>query len=407
MVNDETSSVDGSGPLGVSLKLDSIGSPEVALLLAASRGDPSREAVRRLMAGRLDWAVLTRLAIESHATTGLWDVVSRFPDLPDEAETLQSLAVLNDFRRYHIRSLVARVAKELRVVGIEVLALKGAAMLSGGVARPALRTMSDIDLLVVKGSPEEAWQVCQSNGWTLLDEAWTEELYRSHHHLPPLLDPDGVTVGLELHRSMLAGIDRLGIDVSALLARARTVSVNDVPILVPSVEDLLLHACLHFAWSNKLRRGVWRAYADVHAILADPAFSWDRFVTLTTSRRAKQCGYWTLRLGRAVADVCVPDEVLAQLDPTHGGPFANLLERHFALQLADPSAEASLAQRARRWLWFRAMHERATLDEADQLWNEGAVEVPGEGGPTSRPHRSALRAALTTCGYFARLVSRA
>jgi hypothetical protein len=126
------------------------------------------------MAGRLDWAVLTRLAIESHATTGLWDVVSRFPDLPDEAETLQSLAVLNDFRRYHIRSLVARVAKELRVVGIEVLALKGAALLSGGVARPALRTMSDIDLLVVKGSPEEAWRVCQSNGWTLLDEAWTE-----------------------------------------------------------------------------------------------------------------------------------------------------------------------------------------------------------------------------------------
>ena len=48
MVNDETSTMDGSGPLGVSLKLDSIGSPEVALLLAASRGDPSREAVRPL-----------------------------------------------------------------------------------------------------------------------------------------------------------------------------------------------------------------------------------------------------------------------------------------------------------------------------------------------------------------------
>ena len=392
--------------LGVALKLDSIGSPEVALLLAASRGDPSREAVRRLMAGRLDWAALTRLAIESHATTGLWDVVSRFPDLPNEAETLQSLAVLNEFRRYHIRSIVGRLAKELRAVGIEVLALKGAALLSGGVARPALRTMSDIDLLVVKGSPEEAWRVCRSNGWALVDEAWTEDLYRSHHHLPPLLDPDGVSVGLELHRSMLAGLDRLGIDASAVVARARTVTVNDVPVLVPSVEDLLLHTCLHFAWSNKLRRGVWRTYADVHAILADPAFSWDRFIGLAASRRAKQCAYWTLRLGRAVADVCVPDEMLAKLDPMHGGPFAKLLERHFAIQLADPAAEASLAQRARRWLWFRAMHERSTSSEADELWNEGAVEVPGEGGPTSRPPRSALRVALTTCGYFVRLVSR-
>jgi len=266
--------------------------------------------------------------------------------------------------------------------------------------------MSDIDLLVVKGSPEAAWQVCRANGWTLVDEAWTEELYRAHHHLPPLLDPDGVSVGLELHRSMLAGMDRLGIDLKAVMSRARSVSVNDVPILVPSVEDLLLHTCLHFAWSNKLRRGVWRAYADVHAILADPAFSWERFVKLSASRRAKQCSYWTLRLGRAIADVCVPPEVLAQLDPSHGGPFANLLERHFAIQLADPLADESLAQRARRWLWLRAMHERSTSNEADELWNEGAVEVPGEGGPTSRPARSAFRAALTTCGYFARLVFR-
>ena len=140
--------------------------------------------------------------------------------------------------------------------------------------------MSDIDLLVVKGSPEAAWRVCRTNGWTLVDEAWTEELYRAHHHLPPLLDPDGVTVGLELHRTLLPGLDRLGIDVAAILARSRPVHVNDVEMLVPSVEDLLLHACLHFAWANKLRRGAWRAYADVHAILADPAFSWDRFLAL-------------------------------------------------------------------------------------------------------------------------------
>ena len=392
--------------MGTALKLDDLGSPEVALLLAASRGDASRESVKRLMSSRIDWAELTRLAVENHATPGLWEVVSRFPNLPDEAELLQSLAVLNDFRRYHIRGLVARTVKELRASGIEVLALKGAALLAGGVARPALRTMSDIDLLVTKGSPEAAWRICRSSGWTMVDEAWSEALYRAHHHLPPLVDPDGISVGLELHRTLLAGIDRLEIDVPAMISRARNVKVNGTDVLVPSVEDLLLHACLHFGWSNKLVRAPWRTYADVHAIIADPAFSWERFLALPNSRRARQCCYWALRLGGAVADVCVPDDVLRRLDPDDGGRLSGLLERHFAIQIADPSAEASIAYRARRWLWFAAMRERSTSAEADQLWNEGAVEVPGEGSPGPRSSRGALRAAISTWRHVAKMVSR-
>jgi hypothetical protein len=223
--------------------------------------------------------------------------------------------------------------------------------------------------------------------------------------LPPLLDPDGVNVGLELHRTILPGIDRLGIDMPGILARSRRVSVNGVDVPVPSVEDLLIHACVHFAWSNKLVRAAWRTYADVHAITADPAFSWDRFVALASSRRVKQCCYWTLRLGQTLADVSVSDETLRRLDPGSGGRFADMLERHFAIQIADPEAEASIAHRARRWLWFAAMRERSTSREADVLWNEGAVEVPGEGGPALRP-RGALIAAMSTSRYFARLLSR-
>jgi hypothetical protein len=212
-------------------------------------------------------------------------------------------------------------------------------------------------------------------------------------------------VGLELHRTLLAGVDRLGLDTLAVVKRARSVTVNNVPVMVPSVEDLLLHTCLHFAWSNKLRRGAWRAYADAHSIIADPAFSWDRFVIIATSRRMRQSCYWTLRMGRVVADLSVPDEVLEELDPSSGGRLAGLLERHFAMQLADPQADDAVAQRARRWLWFTAMRERSVSREGDELWNEGAVQVPGEGEATPGSQRGAFRAAVDTCGYFARLLT--
>jgi hypothetical protein len=195
------------------------------------------------------------------------------------------------------------------------------------------------------------------------------------------------------------------VDVAAIIKRSRVVNVGDVSVRVPSVEDLLLHTCLHFAWSNKLWRGGWRAYADAHAILADPAFNWDRFIPVATSQRARQCCYWTLRVGRAVADLCVPHEVLTRLDPSSGGRLANLLERHFAMQIADPTAAESVAHKVRRWLWFTAMHERSTSAEAVKMWNEGAVEVPGEDA-TSRAPRGTFRIAASTLGYFARLVSR-
>lgn len=390
--------------MGAAPKLHPRESREQALMLAATGGDPQRESVRSLMSGPIDWAALTRLAVNAHATPGIWAVVSAYPGLPREAQALQSLAVVNDFRRYHIRSLVGRVVGELREAGIEVLALKGAALLVGGVNRDLSRTMSDIDILVTKGSPEKAWRVCVENGWTMVDPTWTEDVYATHHHLPPLLDPDGIQVGLEVHRALLLGIEHLGIDVAAIRDRSRQVDVGGVPVRVPSAEDLLLHDCLHFAWSNKLQHGSWRAFADAHLIVSDARFDWDRFLSVALATRARQCCYWTLRLAHVLADLPVPDHVLATLDPRLGGSWAGLLERHFVRQILDPEAEVQISERVRRWLWYAALHERGTSDRGTNPWNVGAVEVPGE-GPSKTAPRGALKAALSTVGYLTGLVT--
>lgn len=386
------------------MKLESYASPEAALLLASTGGNPANPSVRRLMAAPMDWPLLTRLALEAHATIGLWDVVAGYSGLPEEARTLQGLAILNDFRRHHIRNLVARVTRELGAEGLDVLVLKGAALLVGGVARPIARTMSDIDLLVINGSPDAAWEACRRNGWTLADESFTWEMYRDHHHLTPLVDPDGVKVGLEVHRTLLPGLARLGVDVGAIISRSRIVLVDGTPVRVPSVEDLLLHACLHFAWSNKLRHGAWRAFADAHSIVTDPSFNWGRFLEAARSRRARLCCYWTLRLGRAVADLDVPDAVLQELDQSLNGRIGAILERHFTIQLADHTAEEELAERVQRWLWLTAFGERVRSREAKHLMSLGALELPQRG--VSRPPRGPVVAGLRTFRYFAKLVSR-
>lgn len=388
------------------LKESIYGSPEAALLLAASRGDPSRDRVRSLMAGPVDWPRLTRLAVESHATPGLWNVVSAFPNLPRESEALQTVAVLNDLRRYHIRELLGQTVRNLRAEGIEVLVLKGAALLAGAVEKPTPRTMMDIDLLVTVGSPERAWRICQEKGWVIADPAVTEEQYRGHHHLPPLVDRGGIAIGLELHRSLLSGTEQLGLDVQGLVARARTVTIRETEVRVPSCEDMLLHACLHFAWSNKLSRAAWRTYADIHAIVSDPAFDWERFLALaSTTRRIRQSCYWTLRMGSRVADLSVPPEVLARLDSSSGGRFGMLLERHFACRIVNPELASMVAERVQRWCWFSALRESPRSDDADAIWGQGAVEQPEQ--TRSTPQRGALRAFVETASYFTRLTFNA
>jgi len=358
------------------------------------------------MQGPLDWPRLTRLAVESHATPGLWEVVSAYPNLPVEAQALQTVAVVDDFRRLHIRALVARTVRDLRQEGIEVLVLKGAALLAGGVDKPRPRTMADIDLLVCSGSPERAWRICQTKGWRIADPSATEELYRDHHHLPPLDDSEGVRVGLELHRNILPGVHRLGLDIDKILARSRLVAIGGVEVRVPSREDILLHACLHFAWSNKLGRGGWRTYADAHAIIADPAFDWGRFLAAATSQRVRRCCYWTLRVGARVADLPVPPDVLKRLDPSSGGPLGTLLTRHFANRVSNPDAMTMVSERVQRWCWFAALRESSTSTEADAIWSEGAMEQPESQRPSAPPSRGAFRAAIGTVSYLARLAFR-
>ena len=387
------------------MSVEAYGSPEMALLMAASRGDPNSESVRRLMARKLDWARLTQLAVLHRATPRLWSVVSAYPNLPTEATTLQTVAVVDDFRRHHIRNLILRVVADLRTKNIEVLALKGAAMMVGAVQQPAVRSMADIDLLIISGSPEVDWNACQASGWTPLDTALTEEMYRDHHHLPPLQDPDGVGIGLELHRGLTGGVHRIGIDMSALLARSRVLMVGTVPVRVSSLEDLLLHLCLHFGWSNKLQGGAWRAFTDAHAILSDPGFSWDRFVQLVGPPRAKKCCYWTLRLGALVADLPVPRDVLQRLDPSSGGRLATLLERHFATQVAQDELAEPVSERVRRWLWFAAMGESSRSAEADGIWSDGALDLAPEVN-ASPTRRTAFAAAVGTVAYIARLTAR-
>ena len=358
---------------------------EVTLLLLAAGGEATSPEFQRVARRPLDWTRLTRLAFEAHATPVVWRQLDATPGLefPRESWELQSLGVLNEFRLRHIGEILADVVNRLAKAGIEVMLLKGAALLAGAAAKPLERTMGDIDLLVIKGSPEQAWRLCREAGWEL---AFDEELYVEHHHFPPLTDPFGIQLALELHRSLFPPGNRLRVDEAAFVARGRRVQLDGTTVLVPSLEDLLLHACLHFAWSHALEVGAWRTFADAHIIVADPRFSWDRFVELVKATNGASYCYWPLRLAEEATRLQVPPSVLDQMRPRRPAWLLTALERHFFAHIYDKRSMA-LPVRLNRLLWRLATRPGNGEGPVTAPWALGTMKGP-EPVPVMKPRRT-------------------
>jgi hypothetical protein len=135
-----------------------------------------------------------------------------------------------------------------------------------------------------------------------------------------------------------------------MVGRARRVTIGSATARVPSLEDLLLYACIHFGWGHSFQSHAWCSFSDAHAIVSDPGFSWDRFLELVAATRSGSCCYWTLRLAVSGTRLPVPQQVLAALPGPPMEWIGSALERHFFAQLFDPSS-AAIPVRLRELLW--------------------------------------------------------
>jgi hypothetical protein len=379
-------------------------SREAELLLLASAGEQERARFEALAHAPLDWERLTLLASRSRATAPLWRRLQLVPGLPrgSGAARLEWLGTISEFRISHIGRILEETIGLFARHQIEVMLLKGGALLAGGAERPLARSMSDLDVVVIGGSADQAWQLCLDAGWSLRYPN-ANHLYEGHHHLPPLVDPRGVGLGLEIHRAIFPGGEAvLGVDETAMAERARRLPIGASMVRVPILEDLLLHACLHFGWGHGFLTHGWSTFSDAHVIVADRRFSWERFVKLANSTAGGSCCYWTLRLARAGTGLSVPQEVLDALPGPMTRRIGTALERHFFAQLFDPTT-AGTPVLLRQVMWQLAARPRRSGLGKSRPWQLGSpdvrkpVQIEGEATGTGRRF-------LQTMGYLWSLV---
>lgn len=315
-------------------------SAEARLLLLSAGGAANDAAIRRLLAGPVDWETLGALAARERAAPVLWSRLAAAADgpLPAAAAPLERLARVSEFRMLHLEQRLGESLAALARERVDVVLLKGAALALTVYGSFVRRPMSDVDLLLRPGAAPHARTVLLAAGWASTELEAERDFFEGHHHLPALTDARGTGVRLELHTALFFEGHPFRLSPADVWARATPLIAFGQRVAVPSLRDQLVHLCLHFAWSHMMATGAWRTFRDLQMLVDTGRVSWGEFVAGARESRGASCCYWTLRLARALSAVTVPDDVLAALRPPLPAFALDRLEHHFAANLFPTEA---------------------------------------------------------------------
>lgn len=356
---------------------------EARLLFMATRpGAVSAETyLAALTASHPNWRAVGALAEREKLLPVLWGYMRDHAELipEDVREAFRRQAAVTEFRMSMTESALHQVVEQLAAGGIRVMLLKGAALATTVYGSFARRPMGDFDILVPPGDAQRAWDLVRQSGWTLELEGGGQ-FYKSHHHLPALVDPKGLKLVLEIHRAMVPTSGPFAIDEAELWREARPINVGQTQVWVPSDRYQLLHLSIHFAWSNMFG-GIGRTVRDVATMLAAAPMDWNRFLELTGRARARTCAYWTLAMSESLTGTKVPDEVLAELRPRQPMAVTRTLERAYittALFGACPSLGVT------KFLWSAGIQPGASGHGRSRPWQ--VEDLFHEAFPFKRKH---------------------
>jgi hypothetical protein len=163
----------------------------------------------------------------------------------------------NTLRNMTICAQALKIARQLNLVGITPLFLKGTArLLAAQKENLGFRKQVDIDLLVDPSQLEAAGDVFLKQGYRyqlpgaastsqqeLMDTRDAVQRSAAHHHLPVLIKP-GYGTSVELHRHYLPGRFQRNNRLAPLFASAQELQLQSARFMVPAPQHQMVHLVL-------------------------------------------------------------------------------------------------------------------------------------------------------------------
>jgi hypothetical protein len=195
----------------------------------------------------------------------------------------------------------------LAPLGVPVVLLKGTAFLAAGLSAGVGRMVGDLDILVLRDALDRVERALLTAGWEWAKaDAYDQGYYRRWmHELPPLLHRDRDRM-IDVHHTILPPTARITPDAAALVAQAHALGNG---LLVPSPEDMVIHAALHLLADGDLAGGL-RNLWDIDRLLRvfGEGDFWQRLAARAGLHGAGVPVARAVRLSAAVFDTPVPPE---------------------------------------------------------------------------------------------------
>jgi catechol 2,3-dioxygenase-like lactoylglutathione lyase family enzyme len=231
-----------------------------------------------------------------------------------------------------------RAIDALQAAGLEVLALKGAALIGSAYRDPGARPLGDVDLAVRPERIGEAVRALRAAGLTATDGEPERRL--AVRHSLAFRDPSGQEV--DLHRGMLW---RPGLD-QEFWRESREAEAAGARVRILNPTDQLLHVCAHGAAWSPVPPLRWAADAYKTIEVGGEKLDWERLAALA------RLGHLTLPLAEALG--CLAEELEAPVpeatrDELSRVPVSRGERRAHHALAQPPSPRRSLAMLS----WFR------------------------------------------------------
>ena len=279
------------------------------LLIECARARPDDGAIRRGAAAVDDWDRLLEQADHHGMGPLLCWRLERCPDVVPAA----IFGRLRD--RLHAGAACSlKLAAELgRLValfdraGIEVAPFKGPAIAWSLYESPALRQMSDLDLLVRPCDRARVLDLLVLAGYRLPQSPIDFRFFQPYRQMELVSGSTGMAV--DLHWSLSPPHFCEEPDLDGVWKRLMPVEVAGRAVQTLGNEDLLTFLCIHGA------KHVWcslRWLADVACLIDRSAIDWDGLIARARARRVLRMVFAGLLLAADLLDASVPAGVVAE-----------------------------------------------------------------------------------------------
>ena len=216
-----------------------------------------------------DWKNFLRFVNQHGLTPVVFDRLTQYKthlSPPDDIfAAMQKIYLSTAVKNTQLLNEAKRFLSASRDSGLPVIGLKGIFLVENVFGNIALRVMSDMDFLVQRKDVPAAQNVLKTLGYEQRTYFDSEDPNTDAKHASPMVNPYGCYA--EIHWSIVDDEWPFNIDTDGLWERAVPAKIAGLDVLSLSIEDLILHLCIHYTYQHLLKEGGLRGLFDLLAVM--------------------------------------------------------------------------------------------------------------------------------------------